>query len=226
MRPVSQPTDTIHDIANFLYESRPRLTAEEVREILHKSGAPPSWAKPSACVGAGTIVLRQSAALCEAQEEFYQLRRALSKWVVDLRCDRKLSEEATSFLAGQGADETGANWTRAVEYEALLRELDTAPKFADLRVRDSVYTWHYSAVLLYDKYNEIVGSSSASAKGPAVRFVKKMLVQLKIHYMATEGAIEQMLRRGVKELRARGVELGLQERGNFCRHQIGNSAYI
>jgi len=129
VRPVSQPTDTIHDIANFLYESRPRLTAEEVREILHKSGAPPSWAKPSACVGAGTIVLRQSAALCEAQEAFYQLRRALSKWVVDLRCDRKLSEEATSFLAGQGADETGANWTRAVEYEALLRELNTAPYF-------------------------------------------------------------------------------------------------
>ncbi len=74
--------------------------------------------------------------------------------------------------------------------------------------------WHFNALFLYVRYGEIVGFSSYSANGPAVRFVRAMLDKLNNKIVSVScSAIENVLRRGVQE--ARPAATGLRALASF-----------
>ncbi len=209
-RQLSQ--DDLQRLANLMYGQRPRLSGQEVATILRESGAPHSWSDPGCCLDVGTVQLSGDPVLRRAgQAALADLRQYLVQTLDHFKAPLRLTEEQRSFLAKYSGDVSAGHAASAQRIEHFLKAVNDASSFLG-RKRESP-VWHINAIILHDKYIQVVGSGSHSKNGPTVRFIRKMLLRLDVvrkdeddlKIDSFDSAIEQVLRRGGKVLATYGV---------------------
>lgn len=143
----------------------------------------------------------------DGQKAVNELRHVLPVYIEHLRQEMERGPNTLLRVVLSAGPAFEQEWRKeqaqTIQAYALMLStlLDLAPRNPRHRLsryRSHMHSWQSSAIEIYELFEKVMGKASTSRDGPAVHFVKAILVRM--GRRANEAAVEQLLRRSKQTL--------------------------